>query len=151
MSGATFNSWADNIKTTQCLASVTLTGNGTTTNCTSVDTTGFGATQFEVNVGNSGDTLSGSVYMEIEMQESTDNSTFTAVADADVDSTVTANNTGTLALIDAPTEDTLIVKGQYLGTKRYVRIAIVRTGNHANGTPMGVAAHQWRANVGPVA
>ena len=149
---ANFNDWASNVKTTLVLTAATVTGNGTDTASTSVDTTGYDHTAFEVSVGNSADTLSGSLYLEVEVQESAESgANFTACADADVLNTVTAGNTGTVALINAPTEDTVVVTGQYTGTSQYARINLALTGNHASGTPVSVVAHQWGAKTSPVA
>ena len=39
------------------------------TNCTSIDLKNISEAGFSVNVGNSGDTLSGSVYIELEVEE----------------------------------------------------------------------------------
>lgn len=89
-----------------------------------------------VHVGNSGDTLSSSVYIEVEIEESDDNSTFTDVADADLDAYVNGTNDGCIAKIDAPTEDSLVLEVEYHGTKRYVRPVINVTGTHTNGTPI---------------
>lgn len=153
MSGATFNSWSDNIKDTLVLAPQTVSGNGTDTASTSVDTVGYDANAFQVSIGNSADTLSGSLYLEVELQESDESgANFTAVADADVlGTTVTGTNTGTVAVINAPSEDIVTVNAQYIGTKQYARINLNLTGNHASGTPCSIVAHQWRAKASPVA
>lgn len=151
MSGATFHTWSDNIAGTLVLASQTVTGNGTDTASTSIDMKGFGAGQFDVSIGNSADTLSGSVKIEVEVQESDESgANFTAAADADVLTTVTGTNTGTVAVIDAPAEDTVLVEAQYVGTKRYARINLNLTGNHANGFPATIVGHRWRAQQAPV-
>jgi len=97
-------------------------------------------------VGDSGDTLSGSVYIELEIQESDDDSTYTACADADVKNTVTGTNTGTVALINAPAEDQLTVWGEYTGTKRYIKANVNVSGTHTNGTPIAIVG--FRTNPG---
>jgi hypothetical protein len=91
-------------------------------------------------VGASGDTLSGSVYIELELEESTDNSTWTDCADADVQGSVTGTNTGTFAVIDDAAEDDAIYTAGYLGDARYVRMVANVTGTHTNGTPIGAVA-----------
>jgi len=101
-------------------------------------------------IGESGDTLSGSVYIELEMQESDDDSTYTACADADITNVVTgSSNTGTFALIDAAAEDDAVYSSQYLGSKQYVKVNINVTGTHTNGTPCGVLAVQSGENYLP--
>ena len=111
---------------------------------TVLDLKGFRNGAFHYSVGDSGDTLSGTVLIEVELLESDDDSTYTAVADADVKNPVTATNTGTVALIDAPTEDQIVGWAEYLGTKQYLKLNFSLTGTHTNGTP--VAASGFRTN-----
>jgi len=113
----------------------------TTTNGASVDLQNKEGVAFYAVVGATGDTLGGSAYFELELQESADNSTWTAVADADIENPVSGtNNTGTYAKIDANTKDQTVYVGEYRGSKRYVRTVVRATGSHANGTPIGVVA-----------
>ena len=91
-------------------------------------------------IGASGDTLSGSVYLELEIEESEDNSTWTDAADADVRDAITGTNVGTFAKIDDPAEDVLVYKAQYVGKKRYARCVVNLTGTHTNGIPVAVMA-----------
>lgn len=114
-----------------------------------IDMTGFRDLTAMVAVGESGDTLSGSVYIELEMQESDDNSTYTACADADITNAVTGTNTGTFALIDAAAEDDAVYVSQYLGSKQYVKVNVNVTGTHTNGTPIGALAVQSGENYLP--
>lgn len=88
-------------------------------------------------VGESGDTLSGSVKIELEVQHSDDNSTYAACADADLSDSVTGTNTGTFAVIDAADEDDAVYSTKYIGNKRYVKVVANLTGTHTNGTPIG--------------
>jgi hypothetical protein len=50
---------------------------------TVIDMSDASSVNFLVNMGNSGDTLSGSVYWTIKLQESLDNSAFTDVTDSE--------------------------------------------------------------------
>lgn len=61
----------------------------------------------------------------VEVQESDDNSTFTAVADADLQGTEPAI---------ASTNDNVIYEIGYRGSKRYLRVAVVTTGATTGGT-----------------
>ncbi len=106
----------------------------------SVDMQEYRYLAFYATVGESGDTLSGSVYIELELEESNDDSSFTDCADADVTNTVSGNNTGTFAKIDAAAEDQAIYMCEYKGSKRYVRPVVNVTGTHSNGTPIGIMA-----------
>lgn len=105
-----------------------------------VDMAGFADVAFAVLVGASGDTLSGSVKIELEVQESDDNSTYTAVANANLSSSVTGTNVGTFAVIDDGAEDDAVYSVKYLGSKRYLKVVANLTGTHSNGTPIGAVA-----------
>lgn len=61
----------------------------------------------------------------VEVQESDDNSTFTAVADADLQGTEPAI---------AAANDNVIYEIGYRGMKRYLRVAVVTTGATTGGT-----------------
>jgi len=98
----------------------------------SVDTAGFEEAAAVFNIGDSGDTLSGSVYMTLSVQESDNGSTGWADVPA---ANVIGPNQG--LLIDAPAEDSLIVQIGVKGAKRYLRAYIAFTGTHTNGTPIG--------------
>ena len=115
-----------------------------------IDTRGFESVSVIFVVGESGDTLSGSVYIELELEDSPDNSTWTDCADADLTKSVTGTNTGTAAKIDAAAEDDVVVAVGYIGDKRYVRGVINITGTHTNGTPIGIVGLQGHPLRSPV-
>lgn len=115
-----------------------------------VDTLGYGSVMLAVPVGASGDTLSGSVKIELEVEESDDNSTWTDVADADLHNAVTGTNTGTFAVIDDPAEDDAVYVTGYRGAKRYVRIIANLTGTHTNGTEIAGVAILGHPSFSPV-
>jgi len=106
----------------------------------SVDMKDYKYLAFYANVGNSGDTLSGSVYIELEVEDSPDDSSFTDCADAKITNAVTGNNTGTFAVINAPAEDSTIYMCEYKGSARYVRPVVSITGTHTNGCPISITA-----------
>lgn len=140
--------FASDLKITQSLVTATKTADA---NCTGVSMVGYSSVAFIVTMGDSGDTLSGSVKWELEIEESDDNSTYTDAPNASVRNYVTGTNTGTFAVIDAPSEDSTVFIGQYTGTKKYCRCVLNSTGTHTNGTPIGVIAIRSGANVLPVA
>ena len=109
-------------------------------NSASVDMAEYRDVAFYVTVGAAGDTFSASVKTEIEVQESADNSSFTACADADITNAVSATHTGTCAVIDADGECATLYVTQYRGAARYVRVVINVTGTHSNGTPYSAVA-----------
>jgi len=108
------------------------------------DLLGFGGVAISFNVGNSADTLSGSVEINLEVQHSDDDSTWSACADTDIIDSVTGANTGTLAHIDAPAEDSNVFTTQYIGGKRYVRGVVNLVGTHTNGTPISCTYIRFR-------
>lgn len=124
------------------------------TNGLSVDMRGYNAVAFIVNVGIEGDTLSGSVKFDFEIQDSADDSTFAAAANADVldgndAAGTTVSNTGTFATVDANAEIPAQFTGIYTGLSRFVRVVINATGTHTNGTPMSVSAFRAKADTIP--
>jgi hypothetical protein len=102
--------------------------------CNSVD--------LELNMGDSGDTLSGSVYITLILQDSADDSTWAAVTEpkyaVPLSGTTLNTSTGAFALIDAPAEDSRIFRIGYIGPKRYARILPALTGTHTNGVPISI-------------
>jgi len=116
----------------------------------SVDIKDYAGVTFIANVGESGDSLSGSVYIELEVEDSADNSTFADCADALITNAVTGNNTGTFAKIDAAAEDDAAYMTTYKGPKQYVRPVISTVGTHSNGTPISITAVRFGCQYKPV-
>ena len=128
---------ANNVAVTQLVDPATLTA---TTNSSSIDTQFDNGSMLICNIGESGDTLSGSVYWTLILQESSDDSTFSAVTSATSVTYGSVNSsTGVFATIDAAAEDDSVHVIGYTGPERYVRVAVTATGTHSNGTPIGVS------------
>ena len=106
---------------------------------TDVDLQGYNGCEMVVVVGASGDTLSGSVYVSLELEESDDDSTYTDVADADMLG-ATGGGSGQFALINDPAEDDAVYTVGYIGDKRYLRLKVNVTGTHTNGIPLAACA-----------
>lgn len=92
------------------------------------------------HVGATADTLSGSVYLALQVEHSDDNSTFVACADADIDSAVAGATTGTFAKLAAPADASNIYKCNYVGQKRYVRVVGNLVGTFSVGINFGAHA-----------
>jgi hypothetical protein len=137
-----------NIELNKMLKAATRTGDA---NSSSVDNQGARALVLEASIGTSGDTLSGSVKIELEVEHSDDNSSWSDCANSDLSSYVTGTNTGTFAVIDAPGEDDQIYKTAYKGSKRYVRVVANFTGTHTNGTPLAVTGIAGKLETMPAA
>jgi len=103
------------------------------------DLTNAGSVLLVANVGDSLDTLSGSVKIEFTVEESADGSAWTTVTDNDevVGGTLAAS-TGIFYTIDAPAKDQVIVEISYTGDSKHARILPTFTGTHTNGIPLGL-------------
>lgn len=108
---------------------------------TGVDLQGFEGANVQYDFGTSGDTLSGTVKLQATLDESDDNSTFTAVASDDI--------IGTLPLVDDPAEDDAIHQVGYRGNKRYIRAGFDFTGTHTNGIPCATTVVKGAPRHGP--
>lgn len=110
-------------------------------NGTGVDLQGYESATVLVDVGAEGDTLSSSVYFELSLEESDDDSTYTDVAQASiVDGTISSG--GIFLKLDGTAggnPDTAggIFRVGYVGNSRYIRVVIAKTGTHSSGTPIG--------------
>ncbi len=137
--------FSKNVKVSQLLAPlVHTTSPGTEL---SIDNQGFGSSMFMANVGITGDTLSGSVFVEMVIEHSDDDVSFDEVAATDL-----AGGAGAgplVALIDDNSEDEAVFKVGYIGDKRYVRMIAALTGTHTNGIPIGIVAVQGHAEAQP--
>jgi hypothetical protein len=94
-----------------------------------VDLRGYHSALVIFHVGASGDTLSGSVKLELRVQESAELATgYTDVAQADLEGVQATT-------IDDAAEDEVVHVFGYKGSKRYIRAFVDATGTHTNGTP----------------
>lgn len=137
-----------NISVTKALANAVRTADA---NGVTVDTQGYGSCVFSANVGASGDTLSGSVKAELELEHSDDGSSWSDCANADLSTAVTGTNLGTWAVIDDPAEDDVEVTVAYVGSKRYARAVLNLTGTHTNGIPVSIVAVLGHPHKAPIA
>lgn len=103
-------------------------------NGTGVDLRGYDGALVVAHVGAEGDTLSGSVLISLELEESDDDSTYTDVAAGDMLGGV-GGSSGQFALIDDNAEAPAVHKIGYIGSKRYIRVVYNVTGTHTTGTP----------------
>ena len=112
------------------------------TNGTGVDLQGYESATLMASVGAEGDTLSSSVYFELSLEHSDDNSTFTDVAQADItDGTISSG--GIWLKLDGTDGGNPDTAGDgyrvgYVGGKRYIRGVLAKTGSHSNGTAISM-------------
>ena len=134
----------------QLIDPATLSGNGDATLSEALDLQGYDGALLIASIGESADTLGAALHIQCEVQESDDDSTYTAVADKDLTNTVTGSATGTFCKVDAAAEDDAAFMTQYQGNKRYVKVNVNRTGNHASGTPMSIIGVKLNYKYPPV-
>ena len=127
------------------------------TNGASFDKTanpGFEALVMLVHLGNSGDTLSGSVFIELEMEESDDGSVWNKVSNAQMEVPDSAQKgtegDGVWQKVDAPALDDQVYKADYLGHKKFARLVLDFTGTHTNGIDLSASYLAGKALAEPV-
>jgi hypothetical protein len=125
---------ANNLLMTQVLDPATTSA---TVNTAGLDMKGATGGMINVLIGESGDTLSSTVKWDLILQDSDDNSSFSAVTSNTDVSFADVDGSGIFATIDAAAEDDASYAIGYNGAKRYVRVACTKTGTHSNGTPIG--------------
>ena len=120
---------------------------------TTVDLLNYRYCTFVGSVGTEGDTYSGSVYHEFNVEESADDSSWTDVAAADLTTSVTSISTvtGCFGLVDAAAEAPGVFVTTYIGSSRYVRGVTVAGGTHTNGTPLSLVSIKHGAKILPAA
>ena len=106
------------------------------TDGTGVDLQGFESATVVLSVGIEGVTLSTTIKIEFELEESTDNSTFTDVTSA---TSVTETSVGTGGLFftaDGNADIPAVTTIGYVGGARYIRVVANFSGTHGTGTPI---------------
>jgi hypothetical protein len=120
-----------NVLVTQHLNPIT---SSTTKTSTAIDLQGFNSADVVFAIGQSGDTLSGSVFWTLKLQHSDDDSVYADVALADL------NNTALTVVVNSSSLDRTAYGFGYIGAKRYLKGVATPTGTHTNGTPIGIIA-----------
>jgi hypothetical protein len=125
----------------QTIAPAVLTGSGDYTEGATVDGKNASAVRHILAVGESGDTWSGSLYTDVILQHSTDNSEWAAVtSSADFIGSMETQASGIVKVLDAEADDNANYEVTYVGPRRYSRLYLGRVGNHSSGTPMAAIA-----------
>ena len=107
---------------------------------TGIDLQGYESCTFVIDAGIEGISLSGSNKIEIELEESTDNSTWTDVTASTSVIGATPDSSGKVATFDADGEIPAVATVGYIGDKRYVRAVANFSGTHGTATPYSVTA-----------
>lgn len=106
-----------------------------------IDTQGFEAVTFVVNLGTLGDTAGGA-YFDCEVQHSNDtvDGNFTAAAAAELSDTVESGvKTNVFAHVNDTIDGSQAYSAGYVGAKRYVRLKLDFSGTHSTGTKASAA------------
>ena len=112
------------------------------TNCTGIDTQGFNSSMVIVTVGAPGITFSTSNKVDIKLEVSSDNSTFTAVTNNNFVTGGTVDSSGIWQTIDANGDCNAVYGIGYVGPERYYRVVLDFSGTHGTGTVFGVVGAQ---------
>lgn len=91
-------------------------------------------------IGQSGDTLGASTYIQLVLQHSSDGSTWSAVTDNAYVRGGSVDGNGVWAKIDSSAKDEMMYSIVYVGDRPYVRVLFDFVGTHSNGTPIGAVA-----------
>ena len=124
---------ANNLIAVQSLAPAVRTADA---NGTGVDLQGFEGAMAIFDIGAEGDTLSGSVKIDVKLEHSDDNSSFSAVTSSSDVTDGSVDSNGIWATFDANAEAPAVVGIGYVGGKRYLRVVADFTGTHSNGSPV---------------
>ena len=127
---------ANNISAAQSLAPAVRTSD---TNGTGVDLQGFESATIIVDTGAEGVTLSTSVKIDFKLEESSDDSTYTAVTSATAVTDGTVDSNGVFLTLDDNAETPQIASIGYVGGARYSRVVADFTGSHSTGTPVAAS------------
>jgi hypothetical protein len=101
-------------------------------------------------MGAEGITLSTTNKIEIELEHSDDDATYTDVtSSADVIG-ATPDSNGVIATFDANGEAPSIASVGYIGGKRYIRAVANFSGTHGTATPLSVSVIKGHARNNPV-
>jgi len=125
---------ASKIVPVAALGPVTLAADNTPA---AIDLAGFHSAAILLGVGIGGITFDATNKVEFKLTHSDDNSTYTDVADADMQG-VTGITSGIIKSLVAAHAAAAVYEFGYVGNKRYLKILADFSGTHATGTPIAV-------------
>ena len=138
----------NNIELVECLNAIVKDAD---TNASGIDTQGANSAMVIVNVGAPGVTFSGSVKVDVKLEDSADNSTYGAVTNNNFVTGGTVDSNGIWQTIDADGDCNAVYGIGYVGPKRYFRVVLDFTGSHSTGTAFGVVGALGNLESAPTA
>ena len=124
---------ANNLLAVQSLAPAVRTADA---NGTGVDLQGFEGAMAIFDIGAEGDTLSSSVKIDVKLEHSDDNSSWSAVVSNNDITDGAIDSSGIWATFDDNAEAPAVVGIGCVGGKRYLRVVADFSGSHSNGSPV---------------
>ena len=103
-----------------------------------IDLQGYDAAELLLSIGAGGITFSGTNKIEFILTHSDDDSTYTAVADADMLG-VSSITSGIIKSLVAAHATGAVYRFGYVGDKRYLKLLADFSGTHGTGTPIAAA------------
>lgn len=118
---------------------------------TKIDRQGFESLEFIAAFGESGDTLSGALKLDLILKdgELSDGSDLAPVIDPTLVLGSIPDNNGIVITVDADGEDGKVYAVGYVGEKRYAVLVPKKTGTHTNGTPLAILVVKGGAHKRP--
>lgn len=113
-----------------------------------VDLRGYNAAEILLSIGIGGITFSGTNKVEFKLTHSDDDSTYTAVADADMLG-VTGITSGIIKSLVAAHAAAAVYRYGYKGGKRYLKLLADFSGTHGTGTPISATLLKARGHDSP--
>ncbi len=102
----------------------------------SVDLFGYYGVLVVAEVGPSAATLATDLKLELELEESSNGSTWTDVSDTHLSGYVAGVNDGCFGVIDGAADDSTTYYARYIGSKRYIRVVVNCVGVIDGSTPV---------------
>lgn len=116
-----------------------------------LDLAGFDAAEIILAIGAGGITFDATNKVEFKLTHSDDDSTYTAVAVADMLGLASVGTGGIIKSLVAAHATAAVYRYGYVGGKRYLKLLADFSGTHGTATPMAGILLQSHANNKPVA
>jgi len=113
-----------------------------------IDLQGFSSAALNLSIGIGGITFDSTNKIEFVLTHSDDNSTYTAVTDADMQG-VTGITTGIIKSLVAAHAAAAVYEFGYIGQKRYLKLLADFSGTHGTGTPLSAVVIKGNAEIKP--